>query len=203
MIRIAVVDHGAGNLVSIGKALNRCGASVNVATTPHDLTHANGVVLPGVGATGAAMTSLRGVGLDDALRSWQRPILGICVGMQLLFESSAEDDDACLGLLPGRVERLRAPILPHMGWNDVHHEGDPIFTGIVDGTTFYFAHSFAAHPAAPPAEIATTTYGDRFTSAVRIGDRVGVQFHPERSGRAGLRLLANFVSTCRRRSRAA
>ena len=203
MIRIAVVDHGAGNLVSIGKALNRCGASVNVATTPHDLTHANGVVLPGVGATGAAMTSLRGVGLDDALRSWQRPILGICVGMQLLFESSAEDDDACLGLLPGRVERLRAPILPHMGWNDVHHEGDPIFTGIVDGTTFYFAHSFAAHPAAPPAEIATTTYGDRFTSAVRIGDRVGVQFHPERSGRAGLRLLANFVSTCGGGSRAA
>ena len=89
-----------------------------------------------------------------------------------------------------------------MGWNDVHHEGDPIFTGIADGTTFYFAHSFAAQPAAPPAEIATTTYGDRFTSAVRNGDRVGVQFHPERSGQAGLRLLANFAATCRGRSRA-
>ena len=202
MIRIAVVDHGAGNLVSIGKALENCGASVNVATTPHDLDHASGVVLPGVGATGAAMTSLVGVGMDEALRSWQRPMLGICVGMQLLFESSEEDDGACLGLLPGRVGRLRAPILPHMGWNDVHHEGDPIFTGIADGTTFYFAHSFAAHPAAPPAEIATTTYGDRFTSAVRNGDRVGVQFHPERSGQAGLRLLANFAATCRGRSRA-
>jgi glutamine amidotransferase len=202
VIRIAVVDHGAGNLVSIGRALENCGASVNVATTPHDLDHASGVVLPGVGATGAAMTFLAGAGMDEALRSWQRSMLGICVGMQMLFESSEEDDGACLGLLPGRVGRLRAPILPHMGWNDVHHEGDPIFTGIADGTTFYFAHSFAAQPAAPPAEIATTTYGDRFSSAVRNGDRVGVQFHPERSGQAGLRLLANFVAICRGRSRA-
>ena len=201
MTRIAVVDHGAGNLVSIGRALQTCGASVTVATIPGDLGGAAAVVVPGVGATGAAMASLNRTGMDEALRSWNRPLLGICVGMQLLFESSAEDDGACLGLVPGRVERLSAPILPHMGWNAVHHREDPIFTGIAAGTTFFFAHSFAA-PVLDPA-IATTNYDRAFTSAVRAEDRVGVQFHPERSGLAGLRLLANFVSACAARSHAA
>lgn len=202
MIRVAVVDHGAGNLVSVGRALETCGASVAVATTGRDLADAAAVILPGVGATGAAMTSLNSTGMDDALRSWDRPLLGICVGMQVLFESSAEDDGACLGLLPGRVERLSASVLPHMGWNDVHHQGDPIFTGITDGAPFYFAHSFAMGPA-PGVGIATTIYGSPFTAAARAGNRVGVQFHPERSGRAGLRLLANFVSACEARSDAA
>ena len=195
MTAVAVVDHGAGNLVSIGRGLEAAGASVSIVDRPDGLAGSDALVLPGVGATGAAMTRLGENGMVDAIRAWPGPLLGICVGMQLFFDSSDEADNACLGLMPGRVRRLNASPLPHMGWNDVTHNGDPIFRDIPSGATFYFVHSYAPVPADAAMTIGSTDYGGPFAAAVRDGRRVGVQFHPERSGTAGLHLLANFVTT--------
>jgi glutamine amidotransferase len=202
---IAVVDHGAGNLVSIARGLETAGAAVTVATGPAGLEGADGVVLPGVGATAAAMDRLRSAGFVDSLRNVTVPLLGICVGLQVLFESSDEDGAVCLGLLDGRVEILPdAPLLPHIGWNDVTPtKPDPLFAGIDDPTTFYFVHSYAAVPADVSTIVATTVYGRPFAAAVRRGSVAGVQFHPERSGPAGLAMLANFVGVCRERGHAA
>lgn len=195
MTAVAVVDHGAGNLVSIGRGLEAAGATVDVVDHPDGLVGADAVVLPGVGATGAAMKRLGEAGMIDPIREWSGPLLGICVGMQLFFDSSDEADNACLGFISGRVGRLTASPLPHMGWNDVAHNGDPIFRGIPSGATFYFVHSYAPVPTDPTVTIGVADYGGVFAAAVRDGLRVGVQFHPERSGEAGLTLLANFVTT--------
>ncbi len=203
MIRLAVIDHGAGNLVSIGRALATVGAEPVICTEPDELSRVDGIVLPGVGATGAAMRRLEATGMSEALRSWRGPLLGICVGLQLLFTDSAEDDGPCLGILPGRVEPLTGRPLPHMGWNDVTYREDPLFRGIPQGTTFYFVHGYAPVPADPDLVVATAVHGAPFTAAVRRGPLVGVQFHPERSGPAGLRLLANFVDASREEHRAA
>ena len=198
MTRIAVVDHGAGNLVSIAQGLQDRGAQVTVAVEPGDLVGMDGIVLPGVGATGATMDRIRAAGLVEPLTEWQGPLLGICVGLQLLFATSEEDGGPALGLIPGVVRRLEAaPRLPHIGWNDLRMQPDPLFDGIPDGSTFYFVHSFAPVPVESDEVIATSTYGREFVAAVRSGNRVGVQFHPERSGAAGLRLLGNFVYECR------
>ena len=197
MTRIAVVDHGAGNLVSIGQGLERAGAKVRIADSASGLRGVEGVVLPGVGTTGAAMARLSSAGLVEPLRDYPGPLLGICVGLQLFFEHSEEDGTDALGLMPGRVRRLDdAPLLPHIGWNDISIRNDPLFSGIDDGTTFYFVHSFAVAPSDPTAVIATAQYGADFVAAARSGMRVGVQFHPERSGPAALRMLANFVAAC-------
>lgn len=197
---IAVVDHGAGNLVSIAQGLRRTGAEISIVDNPSDMERADGVVLPGVGRTGAAMARLAATGLDDALRAWDRPLLGICVGLQLFFDRSEEDDGPGLGLLRGTVRRLdAAPLLPHIGWNDVELGDDPIFAGVQDAV-FYFVHSYAPEPADDETTIARSAYGRPFAAAVRDGRRVGVQFHPERSGRDGLRILANFVDEVRRAS---
>lgn len=204
MSRVAVIDHGAGNLVSIGRGLERAGADVVVVTGPEGFNGFDGIVLPGVGTTGAAMGRLDAAGLSDPLRNWKGPLLGICVGLQLFFDESEEDGSHGLGVLRGAVRRLEGtPRLPHIGWNDVELRPDPIFAGIPSGTPFYFVHTFA--PAAHDDEvvIGRTTYGEEFTSAVRSGSRVGVQFHPERSGEAGLRLLGNFVAICEEARRAA
>ncbi len=204
MTRIAVVDHGAGNLVSIAQGLRRSGADVTVVDGPGHFDDCDGIVLPGVGTTGAAMQRLDAAGLSDPLREWSGPLLGICVGLQLFFDSSDEDGSHALGLIPGVVRELvDAPRLPHIGWNDVALHPDPIFAGIDDGTTFYFVHSYAPDPANDSVVIGTSSYGSRFTAAVRSGNRVGVQFHPERSGAAGLRILGNFVAVCSEASRAA
>jgi glutamine amidotransferase len=198
MTRLAVIDHGAGNLVSIAQSLENQGAKVMVAKSPHELNGVDGIVLPGVGATGAAMERLRTKGLIEPLSAWQGPLLGICVGLQLLFSASEEDGGKTLGMIPGWVRRLQdAPRLPHIGWNDVRLDGDPLFAGIRDGETFFFVHSYAPVPDDPHTVIATSTYGHEFVAAVRDGNRVGVQFHPERSGSAGLQLLGNFVRECR------
>ncbi len=204
-VPIAVVDHGAGNLVSIAQGLAGSGADVAVASSPRELEGASGVVLPGVGSTGAAMARLREVGFVGPLREWEGPLLGICVGLQLFFETSEEDGAECLGLLPGKVERLRdAPRLPHIGWNDITLTGhDPLFEGIPSGEPFYFVHSYAPAPANPSVVLATADHGGDFVAAVRAGRRWGVQFHPERSAVAGLRVLANFVAECREARRAA
>ena len=204
MSRVAVVDHGAGNLVSIAQGLERAGAEVVVSGSPAALENANGIVLPGVGTTGAAMERLTAAGMVEPLRRWHGPLLGICVGLQLFFEHSEEDGTDALGLIPGRVNRLEgAPLLPHIGWNDVDFASDPLFAGVPAGTTFYFVHSFAVVPEDHATVIAETIYGQPFVAAARSGDRVGVHFHPERSGQAGLRVLANFVAACEEHTDAA
>lgn len=204
MTLIAVVDHGAGNLVSIEHGLQRAGADTRIATAPDALSEADGIVLPGVGSSGAAMRTLVASGLADALRTWDGPLLGICVGYQVLFASSSEDPEPCLGLLSGTVDRLSGSPLPHMGWNDVAvTSSDPLLAGL-DGRLFYFVHSYAPQPGAGVEVLATTEYdGRRFAAAARSGNIVGVQFHPERSGAEGRRLLANFVTSCKADVRAA
>ena len=204
MTRLAVIDHGAGNLVSVARALERNGARVDIVTSPAGLGACDGVVLPGVGTTGAAMERLRAQGLVAALDAWDGPLLGICVGLQLFFDTSDEDDTACLGFIEGRTALLEsAPLLPHIGWNDVELAPDPLFAGLGSSTLFYFVHSYAPVPDNPDDAIGWSEYGERFVAAVRRGERVGVQFHPERSGKAGLAVLANFIAECRRGRRAA
>lgn len=192
MSTIAIIDHGAGNLVSVVNALTMIGEQPIVATEPRQLEGIDGIVLPGVGATSPAMKQLSDTGLDEVLRLWQGPLLGICVGLQLLFDKSDEDGQPCLGLIGGTVEALDATTLPHMGWNDVHHTDDPLFAGIPSGEPFYFVHSYAPVPGQGDQIIATADHDGVFVAAARSDNRVGVQFHPERSGPAGLHLLANF-----------
>lgn len=196
MTLLAVIDHGAGNLVSIAQGLRRAGAMVEVIDHPSSLANADGVVLPGVGATASVMEGIKAGGFEGPLRDLQVPLLGICVGMQVLFDGSEEDGAECLGLIPGSVHRLRAtPRLPHIGWNELKEaRPDPILAGA--GSIFYFVHSYAPVPTDPSTVIADAEYGERFCAAVRSGRIVGTQFHPERSGENGLRLLANFVHEC-------
>jgi len=201
--KIAVIDHGAGNLVSIVNALTGLGEDPRIVSSPHGIEAADAIVLPGVGATAPAMRRLVETGLDNALRDWDGPLLGICVGFQLLFDTSDEDGQACLGLIPGTVSEITGRPLPHMGWNDVDHSGDPIFSGIPSGEPFYFVHSFAPVPENGSTIVATTNHGNRFVAAARDGERVGVQFHPERSGISGARLLGNFVATAKENRRVA
>jgi imidazole glycerol phosphate synthase glutamine amidotransferase subunit len=202
--RIAVVDYGAGNLVSIEQALTSVGAAVTVATDRDGLRDADAIVVPGVGAAAPAMARLERGGLVAPIRDWvasDRPFLGICLGLQLLFDGSDEDAASTLGVLSGRTSRLQdAPTLPHIGWNQVVRTREhPVFDGIDDGADLYFVHSFAGVPAAGSDEVvlARTEHGRPFVSAVARGRLVGVQFHPERSGTDGLRLLANFVGLVR------
>lgn len=204
-MRIAVVDYGAGNLVSIEQALARVGSSVVRAAGPADLVAADALVVPGVGAAAPAMQRLRRQHLVAPIRDWiaaGRPLLGICLGLQLLFESSEEDGARTFGVVEGRTVRLDgAPTLPHIGWNQVDRRRDhPLFDGIAPGADFYFVHSYVGAPVPHSTGgksgliLAETEHGRRFVSAIADGPLVGVQFHPERSGQDGLRLLANFVS---------
>jgi glutamine amidotransferase len=202
--RLAVVDYGAGNLVSIDQALTRVGATVAIVRDAEALRGADGLIVPGVGAAGPAMARLDAHGLSGPIRSWLadgRPYLGICLGLQLLFEGSDEDGSATLGVVPGRTVRLdRAPTLPHIGWNQVERtRPHPLFDGVDDGADFYFVHSYAGDPGrdADDLVVATTDHGAPFVSAIARDALVGVQFHPERSGADGLRLLANFVDLVR------
>ena len=203
-VRLAVVDYGAGNLVSIDQAFGRVGASVVIAREPSNLSGVDGVVVPGVGAAAPAMERLRAAGLVEPLLDWiasGRPFLGICLGLQLLFEGSDEDDATTLGVLPGRTTRLvGAPTLPHIGWNQVERVRDhELFRGLAPTADFYFVHSYAGTPADEPAGdvLARTTHGAPFVSAIARGNLLGVQFHPERSSSNGLRLLSNFVGIVR------
>ena len=203
--RIAVVDYGAGNLVSIDQALTTVGADVRIARDAEALADVEAVIVPGVGAAAPAMDRLDRRGLTGPIRAWLaagRPFLGICLGLQLLFEASDEDGAATLGVLPGRTRRLEdAPTLPHIGWNQVERtRAHPLFDGIDAGADFYFVHSYAGSleaAAAGEVELARTTHGRPFTSAIERGRLLGVQFHPERSGADGLRLLRNFIGLVR------
>ena len=199
---VVVVDYGAGNLVSIDQALQTAGARVRFATKGDDIDGADLLVVPGVGAAAPAMERLRGGGFVEPIAAWvaaDRPFLGICLGLQLLFDASDEDGAQTLGVLPGRTVRLdAAPTLPHIGWNQVVRRAEhPAFAGIAPDADFYFVHSYVGlpAPAAADAVLAETEHGSRFVSAVARGNLLGVQFHPERSGSDGLRLIANVVAS--------
>jgi glutamine amidotransferase len=198
---VAVLDYGIGNLHSAHKALERVGADARLTADPGLIADADAVVLPGVGAFGACMTALQACGLvDPAQRAVEegRPFLGICVGMQLLAEGSEESPGvAGLGILPVEVVRIPGPVkLPQMQWNEVHvRVSHPLFEGVGDPPWMYFVHSFALVDG--PETIATCDYGGPIVAAVARDNVVAVQFHPEKSGEAGLRLLRNFVEWCR------
>jgi len=197
-LKVAVLDYGAANMVSIARALAAVGAEVSVAEDPSALAGVDALIVPGVGAAGPAMGHLRGRGLVEPIRDWVRagrPLLGICLGYQLFFDASDEGDAATLGLLSGRTSALLdAPTLPHIGWNAVETvRRHPIFEGVPDGSYFYFVHTYAPVPADEEVVLARTTHGRPFVSAVARGSLYGLQFHPEKSSEAGLRVLANFI----------
>lgn len=197
-MNVALIDYGTGNLHSLAKALQSGGATVSIEADAGEAVRADAIVLPGVGSFGAAATQLStgGVALNTAIASGT-PCLGICLGMQLLFETSEEGPGTGLCALRGHVRRLHARRLPHMGWNDVNMIDDPLFSRI-DSLTAYYANSYVVQPADESEVIAWTQYGsERFPAAVRR-DRVwGVQFHPEKSGAPGLRLIHNFLAQVR------
>ena len=196
---IAIVDYGMGNLRSVEKALERVGAEPRVTRDHDEIRAADRIVLPGVGAFPKAMEAIRAYGLDELLRervAAHVPVLGICLGMQLLFERSDElGGSEGLGLLPGEVRALDAPGLkiPQIGWNSVRWRGQsPLVAGLGQEQAFYHVHSYAPVVSGDRV-IGTATYGSEFVSAVQSNGVAGVQFHPEKSGPAGLRLLANFA----------
>ncbi len=196
-LRVALVDSGGTNIGSVSYALERLGATARLTADRADILAADRVVLPGVGAAGAAMRRLRELDLVEVLHEVEVPLLGVCLGMQLLLERSAEDGGVdTLGLVPGTVERLRADYgvrVPHMGWNALTElVDDPLLAGIGEGERAYFVHSYAA-PAGPHT-LAATTHGQTFSAVVRSGLRWGAQFHPERSASVGARLLRNFLT---------
>jgi imidazole glycerol-phosphate synthase subunit HisH len=196
---VAVLDYGVGNLHSAAKALDRAGAEVRVVPTVEAAAGAAGLVVPGVGAYGACLSGLASAGGAEAVAGWLatgRPLLGICVGMQLLFEASEEGPVSDgVGVVPGKIRRLTGDVkIPHIGWDEVTiRPGSRLFAGLGDGTRFYFVHSYAPEPDGD-AVAAVCDYGGRFGAAVEQGNLFGTQFHPEKSGEAGLALLANFVT---------
>ena len=197
---IVVVDYGAGNLASVANALDRIGAPVTVTHDPDVIRSAAGVIVPGVGAAEDTMKHLQSLELTDVIREVigrETPYLGICMGMQVLLTRSFEGGEhQCLDVIPGSVYRLPDGLpIPHMGWNQVRQQGiHPLFAGIPDDTDFYFVHSFYVQPDDPAWSGGVTEYGHQFTSAVCRGSVMGTQFHPEKSGHWGLRLLENFVA---------
>ncbi len=203
---IAIVDYGLGNLKSAKSALDRLGVESAITSQAAAILAADGVIFPGVGAFQRAMENLGRLGLVEPLRQVAqsgRPFLGICLGLQLLFsESSEHGRHEGLGIIPGKVVRFEAADLkvPQMGWNQVKRERpSPLFGAIADQSFFYFAHSYYAQPDEAGVAIGSTEYGVRFASAVQEGNVFATQFHPEKSGPTGLRMLENFCRLCGRR----
>ncbi len=216
-VRIAIVDYGAANLLNITRALEAVGAAVTITNAPEQIARAEGVVLPGVGAAGAAMANLRASGANEALRTVAaqgRPLLGLCLGMQLFFDRLEEDDARGLGILAGEVPLLPpGRKIPHMGWNALtwvpSAPGTELFAGLQPGIYAYFVHSYSCVPADLTAALAWADYGVPVLAAVtmprpfKAGSAThpprlwGLQFHPEKSGAAGLRILANWVALVR------
>jgi glutamine amidotransferase len=203
--RVAVLDYGSGNLRSAQRALLRAGAQAEVTADHSAALDADGLVVPGVGAFAACMAGLRAVGGDQVIAkrlAGGRPVLGICVGMQVLFEAGVEHGTrtAGCGCWPGVVDRLSAPVLPHMGWNAVRAPaGSALLAGLGASPMFYFVHSYAARqpPPGDRALVTWATHGESFVAAVEDGPLAATQFHPEKSGDAGAMLLANWVELLR------
>jgi imidazole glycerol-phosphate synthase subunit HisH len=204
---VVVLDYGSGNVHSAAKALELAGARVELTADRDRVASADGLLVPGVGAFSAVMSSLNsvnGAALIERRLTGSRPVLGICVGMQVLFETGVErgNDTPGLGEWPGTVTELRAPVLPHMGWNTVEApEGTRLFAGI-ESERFYFVHSFAAQeweldvqPPFPKPLLTWAEHGSRFLAAVENGPLTATQFHPEKSGEPGIRLLTNWLAT--------
>lgn len=189
---VAIVRYNAGNVRSVANALERIGVTYTITADAQELRSADRVIFPGVGEARSAMEYLRASGLDGTIRGLRQPVLGVCLGMQLLCESSEEGSAECLGIIAGQVKRFREPEkIPHMGWSQVSHLDHPIFSGIADGAFFYFVHSYRVEECQDT--IARCVYAERFSAAVGKGNFVGVQFHPEKSAEAGERILKNFM----------
>jgi imidazole glycerol-phosphate synthase subunit HisH len=203
-VEIAVVDYGMGNRRSVEKAFEHVGARATLTSDHSRLRAAAGLVVPGVGAFARAMVRIRELGLDELLRErvdTGTPVLGICLGLQLAFDSSTERGGATgLGIVPGEVRALETGglKLPHIGWNEVNltTSGSPLIDGLPDRCAFYHVHSFAPVPSSLEDVLGTAEYGSPFVTAVQKGSFYGVQFHPEKSSAAGLRLLGNFTRIC-------
>lgn len=196
MKEVTVLAYGAGNVASVQFALERLGATVRLTADPAEVAQAERLILPGVGAAGYAMSRLHGLGLIDPIRAFERPLLGVCLGQQLLFETSDEGGGTeLLGLIPGRVRALApGPALPvpHMGWSRLSRiTDDPLLEGVEDGAWAYFVHGFVCPDG--PATLALAEYGGPVPAVVGAGNRRGCQFHPERSAAAGARILKNFL----------
>lgn len=195
---IGIVDYGMGNLRSVEKGFSKVGLESRICSSPDGISSYDGLVVPGVGAFGDAMEHLRSRGLSEAVLEYQaggRPVLGICLGMQIFLETSEEHGfHEGLGMIQGSVVRLPDTVkVPHMGWNVVRFARDvPLFRGIEDGSRFYFVHSYYCAPADPSVEVGLTPYGLDFTSALGKDNVWGLQFHPEKSSLLGLRILENF-----------
>lgn len=194
-MKVVLVDGGGSNIGSVRYALQRIGVDAELTGNAETVRAADRVILPGVGTAAEGMRKLRGHGLVEVLRTLDKPLLGVCVGMQLLFGHSEEDDVECLGLLPGQIAKLKAGEgmrIPHMGWNTLHRRRDAsLLEGIDEGAHAYFVHSYAA-PAGEDC-LASCTYGREFAAAVQRGNVAGAQFHPERSSAVGEQLLKNFI----------
>ena len=204
---IAIIDYEAGNLRSVERALKKLGVTCCITQIPQEIADAERIIFPGVGAAGKAMSDLKALGLDrvilDAFLE-SKPIIGICLGTQIILEGSEENRAECLGLLKGKVKRFPEALqsgkpdgvqlkIPHMGWNQVHFKKQhPVFQGIRKEDEFYFVHSYYPSPERDDQIIGETEYGIRFPSIIGFRNLVAVQFHPEKSGRAGLKILGNF-----------
>ena len=189
----AIIDYNTGNLFSLISALERVGADYRLTSDPEEILSADSVILPGVGEASNAMSELRSRGLDKVIPLIKVPVLGICIGMQLMCSSSEEGNTECLGIFPNKVLKLKGKgiKIPHMGWNSIANTRSPLFAGIEEGAYFYFVHSFA--PECNEFTAATTEYGELFSSALYNNNFYGTQFHPEKSGEMGERLLRNFI----------
>jgi imidazole glycerol-phosphate synthase subunit HisH len=194
-VSVVVIELGCANTASVLMALERLGVAARLSSSPSEIAEAERLILPGVGAAGFAMSRIATLGLREVLRAYRRPLLGVCLGQQLLFEHADEGNVACLGLIPGRVTKIdaaKAGIVPHMGWNTLSDlKPDPLTEGLSAGDYAYFVHSFACP--INEATLATCDYGAPFAALVRRSNVWGAQFHPERSSETGARLLRNFI----------
>lgn len=195
MAQLAIIDSGGANIASLKFAIERLGVEATLTTDPATLKAASHVILPGVGAAADCMQRLEALRLSDSIRELQQPLLGICVGMQLLFDASEEGNVSCLGIVPGKVRRFpeRAGLpVPHMGWNQISAtRTSPLLAGLEPDDYVYYVHSYAAP--VNDCTLATTEYGQSFAAAVQKENVFGVQFHPERSARTGAAILRNFL----------
>ena len=194
---IAIVDYGLGNLTSVKNAFDKLKINTQISADPRIIRNTRGLILPGVGAAGEGMKNLRAKGLDKLVReqaNTDKPILGICLGMQLLLNASEEGDVACLGIIDGKVNKFNTTLkVPQIGWNQVKiTKSSPLFNGIADNSYFYFVNSYYCKPFDAQNIIGATEYGEKFCSVLQQDNIFGVQFHPEKSSDAGLQLLKNF-----------